>query len=351
MGFITAVSRYILPFVTIMLLSKCIMTLLLGHPKEKVYGFIVDMKTGDKYALNMWETSIGRSNSNDVVLTYNTISRSHAVISRRIDGWYVYDLDSRSGIKVNGVDCEEKATIKDNDIISLSGIPFRFEIVDDPVQRVGKKNKTKPHKGTPGRDDMEPSSGQSQPPAYQPASYQPPSYQTPPSAYQVPNNNDVRSGYRQDALEYPFTQQDFYDENNKPELNFRHGASSAAYTPASDDIYSQNGSYTVETPASPPNSRQHFQPRLINKDTGEIFILCGNEVIIGSGMKCDIRLRSREVAKLQAVLILYEDGWAIQGTSQIPTYLNNHRVTAPQLLFDGDVIAMGDERLYYKTNR
>lgn len=326
MGFITAVSRYILPFVTIMLLSKCIMTLLLGHPKEKVYGFIVDMKTGEKYALNMWETSIGRSSSNDVVLTYNTISRSHAVISRRIDGWYVYDLDSRSGIKVNGVDCEEKATIKDNDIISLSGIPFRFEINDDPVQRVGKKNKSQPHKGNPGRDNIPPQPGQPQQPVYQPA-------------------------YEHDALDYPFTGEDFYDENNKPELNFRHKPSHSSYTPASDDIYSQNGSYTVETPVGQPKSRQYFQPRLINRDTGEIFILCGNEVIIGSGMKCDIRLRSREVAKLQAVLILYEDGWAIQSTSQIPTYLNGQRITSAQLLFEGDVIAMGDERLYYKTSR
>ena len=92
MELIWTLSRYILPVITIVILVKCIMTLMLGHPKEKIYGYIIDMSSGNRYALNMWETSVGRSKSCDVVLPYDTVARSHAVITRRIDGWYICDL-------------------------------------------------------------------------------------------------------------------------------------------------------------------------------------------------------------------------------------------------------------------
>lgn len=138
---ITAISRYILPSLALIILFKCILTLLLGHPKEKIYAYITDMNTGERHPLNMWETSLGRSNSNDIVLAYSAVSRTHAVISRRIDGWYIYDLDSKSGIRVNESKIEEKATVVSGDMISLADASFRFEIADDPVQHVGKNKK------------------------------------------------------------------------------------------------------------------------------------------------------------------------------------------------------------------
>ena len=138
MFIITAVSRYILPSLALVILFKCILTLLLGHPKEKIYAYITDMKTGERHPLNMWETSLGRSNSSDIVLPYSAVSRSHAVISRRIDGWYIYDLNSKSGIRVNESVIEEKTTVKNGDMISFADASFRFEVADDPVQHVGK---------------------------------------------------------------------------------------------------------------------------------------------------------------------------------------------------------------------
>ncbi|MBR3816903.1 MAG: FHA domain-containing protein [Clostridia bacterium] len=138
---ITAVSRYILPSLALIILFKCILTLLLGHPKEKIYAYITDMNTGERHPLNMWETSLGRSNSSDIVLPYSAVSRTHAVISRRIDGWYIYDLDSKSGIRVNENKIDEKMTIKNGDMLSFADANFRFEVADDPVQHVGKHKK------------------------------------------------------------------------------------------------------------------------------------------------------------------------------------------------------------------
>ena len=145
MEFLTAISRYILPFLGIVLLSKCIMSLLLGHPKEKIYAYITDIHTGERHPLNMWETSIGRSNSCDIIIRYKAISRTHAVLSRRIDGWYIYDLGSKHGIKINGRRVNEKGTLSNGDRITLANMDFRFDIIDDPVQLVGKSTK----KGAP----------------------------------------------------------------------------------------------------------------------------------------------------------------------------------------------------------
>lgn len=141
MNLIISVSRYILPFLGIVLLSKCILTLLLGHPKEKIYAYITDMNTGERHPLNMWETSIGRSSSSDIVIRYPSISRSHAVLSRRIDGWYIYDLNSKHGIRINGNRVNESGTLASGDRITFANVDFRFEIIDDPVQKAGKKTR------------------------------------------------------------------------------------------------------------------------------------------------------------------------------------------------------------------
>ncbi len=299
MQFITAISRFILPAITLIIIIKCILSLWLGHPKEKTYGYIIDMINGERYALNMWETSIGRGASCDITLSYDNVARTHAVFTRRIDGWYIHNVNyvkwkklaelegklSRSSrkntssiIKINGTKVEDKSTVADGDIITLGNVRLRFEVADDPVQKVGKKKKKE--------------------------------------------KNKAESPKRQDAPVYDI------DRHNE-----------------------ESGSYTVETPQKPSGAKKSSQPKIINKDTGEAFILCGNEVTIGKG-RCDIKLSSRHAASKHAILILYEDGWAVSDCSgKKGTYLNGKIITSPQLLFSGDVIAIGDERLFFEGGR
>lgn len=297
MEFITDISRMVLPIITVILLVKCILALWLGHPKEKTYGYISDMHSGERHALNMWETSIGRGNTCDIVLSYDSIPRVQAVISRRIDGWYIFETLSKAPIKVNGTAVTKKQTIENGDIITLGKVRFRFEIADDPVQRVGKQKKKTAKKTADVRSKPQ----TSQQSAVQGQKSYPQMRQTP-----MQNNPAQRYG----------------------------GA----------------GSYTVETPKAQRNVRRIIQHCILNKDTGEIFILCGNEVKIGSSRRSDIKLKGQNVAKNHALIVLYEDGWAVEDTgSGRPTLLNGRKVTAPQLLFDGDIIAVGDERLYYRV--
>ena len=287
MEFITSISRIVLPLITAVLLLKCILTLWLGHPKEKTYGYITDMLSGERHALNMWETSIGRGSSCDITLDYDSISRVQAVITRRIDGWYIYDTLARSGNKVNGHIIEKKQTMENGDIITMGKVRFRFEVADDPVIRVGKQKKK--------------------------------------AANQAPQSKAA------------------------PQQGVRQGKTATGRLSSVTKARRQHpDSYTVETPKTPrKNVRRVTQHCLVNKDTGEIFILCGNEVTIGSGRRCDIKLSGKTVAKQHAVVALFEDGWAIEDAGTGKTALNGRRVTSPQLLFDGDIISVGDERLYF----
>ena len=306
MEFITDISRIVLPIITVMLLVKCILALWLGHPKEKIYGYISDMHSGDRHPLNMWETSIGRGSSCDVVLPYDSIPRVQAVISRRIDGWYIFETLSKAPIKVNGTSVTKKQTIENGDIITFGKVRFRFEVADDPVQRVGKQKKNSQKKPTPT-------------PKTKPAGTQP-RQTTAPGQTQRTQTRQTPQQQRQN------TQQ------------------------TSAPRYGAKGSYTVETPKVQKNVRRVTQHCIVNRDTGEIFVLCGNEVTIGTARRSDIKLAGKTAGKNQAMIVLYEDGWAIEDAgSGRPTLLNGKKVTAPQLLFDGDIIAVGDERLYYKV--
>lgn len=324
MNIIWSMSRYILPVITVVIIFKCILTLMLGHPKEKTYGYIIDMKSGNRYPLNMWETSVGRSKSCDVVLPYDTVARSHAVITRRIDGWYIHDLLTKAELKVNGEQVELKTLIKDGDILHFGKSRFRFEIINDPVQAVGKRKK---------RDKNAPLQ-------------KPPVRQAPPAPKAGGYPEDALLRKRTSAPQQSRAQKKpspyHYDETNKPKLNFEKSR------PVPPPSYSGHGNvYNVETPSrQQPVRRTKKQPRIVNKDTGEVFILCGNEVSIGSARKCDIRLKNGNAERVHSLLVLFEDGWAID-KAKGKAFLNGIEVKSPQLLFDGDIIALGEERLYY----
>ena len=48
------------------------------------------------------ETSVGRTEGNDVILNHPSVSRKHARLEARNDHWWIVDLKSTNGVKVNG---------------------------------------------------------------------------------------------------------------------------------------------------------------------------------------------------------------------------------------------------------
>ncbi len=335
MSAVIAVSRWVLPFLAVVILAKCLLPLLLGHPKEKTYGYLIDNIDGERYALNMWETSIGRSKGCDIVIGYPTVSRFQAVISRRVDGWYVFDLNSRSGISVNYTDVEKKARIQPGDTLTFGGAKFRFAVVNDPVIRVGKKKKsTAVSAPPPVFSEFEPGTPQKK-------------------AQNAPASNAKETPKRADA---PL----FYDAAHRPQLHFeRMGTkpdllSERKNRAAQPITPSFTGQSQIETaPRSAVQGRHVFsRPTLTNPRTKETFMLTGNYISVGRSRGCDLVLSSPSVSRRHALLVLYEDGWAVEDSdSTYGTFLNGQRVTKPQLLFDGDTLQFGDEELRFRAGK
>lgn len=84
-------------------------------------------QTGDVVAfpITVIQTRLGRSADNDVILPVRSISRRHAVIELRGDGFYLSDLDSANGTRLNGVSVSE-ALLGDGVLIELGAFPVLF---------------------------------------------------------------------------------------------------------------------------------------------------------------------------------------------------------------------------------
>lgn len=88
------------------------------RPKNPVL-MLVEERTGAGFPVLYWENSIGRSKSCDIVLPDTTVSRDHAVLLRRDEGWFVSDTESKAGIKVNGRNIDGRKIVGINDKITI----------------------------------------------------------------------------------------------------------------------------------------------------------------------------------------------------------------------------------------
>ncbi|HTQ37965.1 MAG TPA: FHA domain-containing protein [Pirellulales bacterium] len=71
-------------------------------------GELIPVGGGDDITMNKPELLIGRRESCDIVLRFPNVSAHHCQLNLMEGYWYVKDLGSRNGIKVNGVRCQEK---------------------------------------------------------------------------------------------------------------------------------------------------------------------------------------------------------------------------------------------------
>jgi len=72
--------------------------------------------------------TIGRSGGNGLVLGDGAVSRRHAAIEQKDGHYYIYDLGSRWGVKLNGAVIKE-AEIKFGDEIEIAGNLIQFGMV------------------------------------------------------------------------------------------------------------------------------------------------------------------------------------------------------------------------------
>lgn len=113
---------FIVPVLVLIIVFRCARSLLLWKTKEEVWAKL-KMKDGTLISLTHWENLIGRAKASDVVLNFPSVSRNHAVITRKNDkDWVITDLNSKSGILVNGKKVAGSALVKYGDELNIGGV-------------------------------------------------------------------------------------------------------------------------------------------------------------------------------------------------------------------------------------
>ena len=67
-----------------------------------MYGFLTPVGGGDPFPLSKVEMVVGRHKSCDIVLNFTNVSSQHCKLVLSEGYWYVLDLHSTNGVKVNG---------------------------------------------------------------------------------------------------------------------------------------------------------------------------------------------------------------------------------------------------------
>ena len=82
------------------------------------------------FPLNQKRTTIGRDAGNFIQLPDRLVSKCHAVIHAKQDGWEIEDLGSRNGILVSGQPVKA-SVLKSGDIVKIGSFNLIFETAGD----------------------------------------------------------------------------------------------------------------------------------------------------------------------------------------------------------------------------
>jgi adenylate cyclase len=96
-----------------------------------MYGELIPKGGGDAIPLLKEELLIGRRESCDIVLRFANVSAHHCELRVREGYFYVRDLQSRNGIKVNGMRINEKRLDPGDE---LAVAKHRYEIQYSPFE-------------------------------------------------------------------------------------------------------------------------------------------------------------------------------------------------------------------------
>ncbi len=94
--------------------------------KYEVHGELQPFLGGDSIPLIREVLTLGRRDSCDIPLRFPNISGQHAQLSFRNGYWYIRDLNSTNGVKVNGIRVQEKL-LHPRDEITIGKRKYRIE--------------------------------------------------------------------------------------------------------------------------------------------------------------------------------------------------------------------------------
>ena len=101
-----------------------------------MYGELIPLGGGDPVPLLKKKLQVGRRESCDIVLRFANVSAHHCELTVSDGYWYVKDLNSRNGIKVNGTRTPEKR-LSPGDILSVAKHRYQFQYSPTDLGAVG----------------------------------------------------------------------------------------------------------------------------------------------------------------------------------------------------------------------
>lgn len=143
--YVLAVARYVLPFLALWVLARCVRSMLREKYEPEIWGYVLDGDGDRVFPLTHWENLLGRTRSADVSLTDPSVSRVHAVLIRNDRGlWRLYDTFSRGGAWVNekNAEDEEGAVVRSGDTIALADKELVFEDISASKRAELEKDRT-----------------------------------------------------------------------------------------------------------------------------------------------------------------------------------------------------------------
>jgi adenylate cyclase len=95
-----------------------------------MYGELLPVGGGDPIPLLKKVLLVGRRESCDIVLRFSNVSAHHCQLTVNAGYWHVRDLQSRNGLKVNGVRVTEKR-LDPGDVLSIA--KHKYQVKYSPV--------------------------------------------------------------------------------------------------------------------------------------------------------------------------------------------------------------------------
>ncbi|HIS69225.1 MAG TPA: FtsW/RodA/SpoVE family cell cycle protein [Candidatus Gallacutalibacter stercoravium] len=122
--------RVLQPFLALLILYHCFTSLRNHRRGEQPLVELKDTISGARIPVVYWENTIGRSKSSDILLPDPAVSRDHAVLYRREEGWMISDTHSKAGTKCNGATIQAPTQVRVGDVITLGSTSLSLERAD-----------------------------------------------------------------------------------------------------------------------------------------------------------------------------------------------------------------------------
>ncbi|MDF9825885.1 cell division protein FtsW [Breznakia sp. PF5-3] len=119
--------RFVFVLLVLLLFREIKRLMLYRQEKQKLLAVLEIEDAGIKIPVTHYEMTIGRSNACDVVINLPSISRQHAVLTMKDNGyWKITDTKSKGGVLVNGKEANEETEIKMDDEVILAGVRVKI---------------------------------------------------------------------------------------------------------------------------------------------------------------------------------------------------------------------------------